>query len=199
MRPKHNLRKINEDFFITNPTELGYDHPNPLIRFCERRRKKLIVKEVDQLKGNSILDVGCEAGRILLSLNTTGQERLVGLDIANNALKKAKNRAMGNFYDYILADARALPVKQSAFDIAICSHILEHVPDSERIVEELRNILKPDGSAVVNVPNEQFTLKIKSLIKKLKLRALLGKLSEGSAPGHIRVFTLQSFKKLLSG
>ncbi|MBV8752044.1 MAG: class I SAM-dependent methyltransferase [Hyphomicrobiales bacterium] len=39
-----------------------------------------------------------------------------------------------------------------SFDIVLCSHVLEHVPDDRRAMRELRRILRPDGFAIVMVP-----------------------------------------------
>jgi SAM-dependent methyltransferase len=39
-----------------------------------------------------------------------------------------------------------------SFDIVLCSHVLEHVPDDRRAMQELHRILRPDGFAIVMVP-----------------------------------------------
>jgi SAM-dependent methyltransferase len=40
----------------------------------------------------------------------------------------------------------------ASFDIVLCSHVLEHVPDDRRAMGELHRILRPDGFAIVMVP-----------------------------------------------
>jgi SAM-dependent methyltransferase len=40
----------------------------------------------------------------------------------------------------------------AAFDVVLCSHVLEHVPDDRRAMRELHRILRPDGFAIVMVP-----------------------------------------------
>jgi SAM-dependent methyltransferase len=39
-----------------------------------------------------------------------------------------------------------------SFDIVLCSHVLEHVPDDRRAMRELYRVLRPDGFAIVMVP-----------------------------------------------
>jgi SAM-dependent methyltransferase len=39
-----------------------------------------------------------------------------------------------------------------SFDVVLCSHVLEHVPDDRRAMRELHRILRPDGFAIVMVP-----------------------------------------------
>ena len=42
--------------------------------------------------------------------------------------------------------------RDGSFDIVLCSHVLEHVPDDRRAMRELHRILRPDGLAIVMVP-----------------------------------------------
>jgi SAM-dependent methyltransferase len=40
----------------------------------------------------------------------------------------------------------------ASFDVVLCSHVLEHVPDDRRAMRELHRVLRPDGFAIVMVP-----------------------------------------------
>lgn len=51
-----------------------------------------------------------------------------------------------------LADLTDLPFKDGVFDVVICSHVLEHIPDDRRAMAEIRRVLKPTGWAAVLVP-----------------------------------------------
>ena len=44
------------------------------------------------------------------------------------------------------------PYADGAFDVVLCSHVLEHVPDDRRAMRELHRILRADGFAIVMVP-----------------------------------------------
>ena len=44
----------------------------------------------------------------------------------------------------------ALP--DNSFDVILCSHVLEHVPDDQRAMREFSRILKPNGYALIMVP-----------------------------------------------
>jgi SAM-dependent methyltransferase len=48
--------------------------------------------------------------------------------------------------------AMDLPFRDRAFDAAICSEVLEHVPDDRRVIREMARVLKPGGRAIVTVP-----------------------------------------------
>lgn len=49
-----------------------------------------------------------------------------------------------------ITDMRAYA--NGAFDVVLCSHVLEHVSDDRRAMRELHRVLRPDGFAIVMVP-----------------------------------------------
>jgi hypothetical protein len=50
------------------------------------------------------------------------------------------------------ADIQSLPLSDDAFDLVVCSHVLEHVPDDRQAMRELARVLKPGGRALILVP-----------------------------------------------
>jgi SAM-dependent methyltransferase len=59
-------------------------------------------------------------------------------------------------YDYppgtVPLDVTGIPFPDDHFDVVICSHVLEHVPDDRKAMHELRRVLKPGGLAILLVP-----------------------------------------------
>jgi SAM-dependent methyltransferase len=49
-------------------------------------------------------------------------------------------------------DVTSLPFPDATFDVIICSHVLEHVPDDRRAMRELHRVLKPGGIGLLVVP-----------------------------------------------
>jgi SAM-dependent methyltransferase len=49
-------------------------------------------------------------------------------------------------------DVTDLPYSEGSFDVVVCSHVLEHVPDDRRAMSELRRVLRPGGYAILLVP-----------------------------------------------
>jgi SAM-dependent methyltransferase len=49
-------------------------------------------------------------------------------------------------------DVTALPYPDESFDLVICNHVLEHVPDDGKAMRELRRVLTPTGIAILQVP-----------------------------------------------
>ncbi len=45
-----------------------------------------------------------------------------------------------------------IPYSDHTFDLVICNHVLEHIPADMRAMKELKRVLKPGGSAILQVP-----------------------------------------------
>jgi len=54
----------------------------------------------------------------------------------------------------LVADLRQAPLGEGSVDWAFCSHVLEHIPELELCVDELLRILRPGGTAWIQVPFE---------------------------------------------
>ncbi len=52
----------------------------------------------------------------------------------------------------IVADAMELPLADNSVDGVICEYLLEHVPNPQRVVDEIIRVLRPGGEAYIAVP-----------------------------------------------
>jgi succinoglycan biosynthesis protein ExoA len=50
------------------------------------------------------------------------------------------------------ADITDLPFADGEFDLLVCAHVLEHVPDDRTAISELFRVLRPGGTAILQVP-----------------------------------------------
>lgn len=92
----------------------------------------------------SLLDIGCSTG-ILTRHYAKFFGRVVGVDIDDGAVEWAqKNRAADNV-DYRVGDSMELPFSAAAFDVVTCTHIYEHVPHAQRMLDEIFRVLVPGG------------------------------------------------------
>jgi len=98
---------------------------------------------VQSLNGcRSILDIGCGKGEIMMSIKRRINAYTVGLELYLPNLIEAKKMRSHN--DFILADARWLPIKSRIFDGVLCSQIVEHVTETEGldIMDDIERISK---------------------------------------------------------
>jgi ubiquinone/menaquinone biosynthesis C-methylase UbiE len=52
----------------------------------------------------------------------------------------------------ILADLAAIPKEDARYDTIVCNAVLEHVQFPDRVMQELRRVLKPDGHLILCIP-----------------------------------------------
>lgn len=91
-----------------------------------------------------LLDIGCSTG-ILTRHYAEHFGEVVGVDIDDGAVEWARlNRAADNI-GYRVGDSLELPFPDRSFDLVTCTHIYEHVPDPQRMLDEIFRVLRPGG------------------------------------------------------
>jgi SAM-dependent methyltransferase len=105
-----------------------------------------------QLAGaRRVLDVACGTGYGTAMLAAAGRSA-VGVDLDPPTVAYARRRY--GSAEYLVGDAAALPFEDAAFDLVVSFETIEHVPEPERVLAELRRVLAPDGWLVVSTPNK---------------------------------------------
>jgi SAM-dependent methyltransferase len=97
-----------------------------------------------------ILDVGCGTGEITARLaGKFGDASLVGIDLEEPHLVRARERCSpyGSRVEFRVADALDLPFDDACFDLVVCRHLLQAVPDARRVLTEIERVLRPGGRA----------------------------------------------------
>ena len=113
--------------------------------------------------GDWALDLGCGEGRHSHGIHMLGGINVVGLDLDLPSVMKAREgvsmlpeRAPDKdaATSFIVGDAFKLPFADGTFQAIICSEVLEHLPQYEGAIAEMRRVLKPDGFLCVTVPHQ---------------------------------------------
>lgn len=98
----------------------------------------------------SVLDVGCGTGEITERLAAKySRASFVGVDLEEPHLDRARSRCakFGRRVSFQLGDALALPFPDEQFDLVVCRHLLQAVPDSMQVLLEIRRVLRSGGRA----------------------------------------------------
>ncbi|WP_267740015.1 class I SAM-dependent methyltransferase [Myroides injenensis] len=98
-----------------------------------------------------------------------------------------------------LADVKAdicnLPFKDNSFDIILCNHVLEHIPDDTKAMKELYRILRPGGMGIFQIPqdlNRAITFQDDTITDPKERTLIFGQYD------HVRVYGRDYFDKLRS-
>lgn len=98
-----------------------------------------------------------------------------------------------------LADVKAdicnLPFNENQFDTIFCNHVLEHIPDDTKAMQELYRVLKPGGMAILQIPqdlNRETTFEDDSITDPKERAKIFGQYD------HVRVYGRDYFEKLRS-
>jgi SAM-dependent methyltransferase len=98
-----------------------------------------------------------------------------------------------------LADVKAdicnLPFQDSEYDIILCNHVLEHIPDDTKAMQELYRVLKPGGMAILQIPQDlsrAVTFSDDSIVDQKERASIFGQYD------HVRIYGRDYFDKLRS-
>lgn len=124
-------------------------------------REREIVKRVNgHSRGATILDVGCGTG--LITRHISGN-RIVALDINRWAVKRAKLH-ISNKVEFIVGDAENLPLASDAFDIVVCTDVLEHLINPDRALKEIHRVMKTGATLIGEVPSKNLVWKFRKYL-----------------------------------
>jgi ubiquinone/menaquinone biosynthesis C-methylase UbiE len=106
-----------------------------------------------QGSGLVVLDVASGAGFGLEMLRQAGA-CAIGVDYDAGTLADVRRRLRAS--RLVRGDATCLPLKDASIDLVVSFETIEHVPDAEALVLEIRRVLKPGGRLVLSTPNRDF-------------------------------------------
>ena len=95
----------------------------------------------------------------------------------------------------VKADITALPFDDNEFDVIFCNHVLEHIPDDTKAMQELYRVMKPGGFGIFQVPLDESrkeTFQDDSITDPDERTRIFGQYD------HVRVYGLDFFDKLRS-
>jgi SAM-dependent methyltransferase len=135
--------------------------------------------------GRRVLDLGCRYGALTRAY-AEGND-VVGVDVDRKALAEAAKLGIETRW----ADVEEpLPFEDASFDAVAAGELIEHLRDPDRLVAEIRRVLRPGGTFVGSVPN---FFRLRNRLAMLAGRAL------DHDPTHLHVFAPRDVERLLGG
>lgn len=149
------------------------------------------------VKGNrgqlSILDAGCGDGINLAGLGRIIEKNaldamLTGIDY--NPLRLSRSKTLAGVHGPTRGSLYDLPFGDGVFDIVLCNHVLEHLHEDVRALNELNRVLKNGGVLILGVPNEGCMLAY--LRNHVIQRSIL------RTTDHVNFYTMREINSLLT-
>lgn len=102
---------------------------------------------VDQTRGKRVLDFGCGDGQETLELGRTGASHVIGLDLRENVLAKAREAARKAHLDRI---CEFVTYTNEKVDFVVSLDAFEHLDDPAAILAIMYDLLVPGGSVLIS-------------------------------------------------
>jgi ubiquinone/menaquinone biosynthesis C-methylase UbiE len=103
------------------------------------------------LNGARIVDLGCGFGWFARWARTQGAAHVVGIDLSEKMLARARAETMDPAVEYIRGDLEQLELPENSFDVAYSSLAFHYVEDFERLVRKVFRALTPASHFVFTI------------------------------------------------
>jgi ubiquinone/menaquinone biosynthesis C-methylase UbiE len=104
----------------------------------------------------TVLDLGCGPGVSAFAFADVGPgDRIVGLDVSQEMLRRARRQDRGGRCAWIRGDAHRLPIADASVDVVAGHSFLYLLPDRPRALREAHRVLRPGGRVVLLEPRYQ--------------------------------------------
>lgn len=93
----------------------------------------------------------------------------------------------------VKADICNLPFHENQFDVIFCNHVLEHIPDDKKAMQELYRVLKKGGFGIFQIPQDlsrEKTFEDNTITDQKERTKIFGQYD------HVRVYGRDYFNKL---
>lgn len=104
---------------------------------------------LDVVRGKTVLEAGCGAGRFTELLLDAGA-RVVAVDLSSAVEANFENCGSRDNYFVCQADLRRVPVRPHAFDFVMCIGVIQHTPNPEETITALAGYVRPGGQLVID-------------------------------------------------
>jgi len=132
---------------------------------------------------SSILDIGCNDGSFLESLQQRGYKNLSGIEPTHDASKKALSKGLEVHQGFFGQEYASTIDSQENFNVITTRQVLEHITNLDDFLMGIRLLLKDEGILVIEIPDTEWNLDY---------------LDYALWEEHVNYFTFSTLKQLLS-
>jgi SAM-dependent methyltransferase len=193
------LAEFYARLYYQTPQSATYQTSYPADEIEQRyMRGRLMLHAVAQAapgdpKTRDFLEIGCGEGFLMKVAKDAGY-RIKGVDFSDFGLKRFHPDLAGDIeagdafaiLDRVVADGQR-------YDVCCLQNVLEHVIDPRALMRQIARLLKPDGVAVITVPND-----FSRIQKKARSLGLISRDFWVAPPAHLHYFNTVTLPRFLA-
>ncbi|MCP4524006.1 MAG: class I SAM-dependent methyltransferase [Candidatus Gracilibacteria bacterium] len=138
--PFHDLKNGINDL---NYTDFEYSHCRQMLEQYQG------FINLEELRNKKILEIGCGGGGKIIYISEKYNCEAIGVDIhlgfLDQAIKKAEEKNVSDKVTFQEQNALSLDFYENSFDFILMSDVLEHIPETRKLIHEVTRVLKPGG------------------------------------------------------
>ncbi len=189
------VEALNDRLARDYPIDDYYARSPLPVRVIEQRRLEIIRAFAGEVRGLDLAEIGSGGGHVLRMFRGA---RLTAIDVSSVFLDTARKNLAGYDARFIKGEVDKLDLPSGSFDRIVCTEVLEHTQDPEAILATIARLLRPDGVAVITVPNDPLILMLKGVVRRTPVGwALRDRVKWGGDEFHIHQWTPAEFERLL--
>jgi len=170
------------------------------------RRVETILELLPRLGPEAkLLDIGClEGSYTRMYADAVGAGSVHGVDVSLTEVARSKGI---DAIEFDLNSGERLPYADAEFDVVVCIESLEHIYPTDFMLREIRRVLKPKGTAIIDVPRLDSFLNIALLTLGYQPPGIecsrdrrYGSINDDSLlTGHVAYFTRRALLEMIEG
>ena len=147
--------------------ETIYNSKNQTRKYIHNKRKNYITNVINDLavKSDNALEIGPGSG-IYLNLLSEKFNSVTAVDIEEKYLNNIKQSDFSNL-ELLVDDIKNTKLKKDSFNFILCTEVLEHITEADRVLKNIESILKPGGLLLLTTPQKYSPLEVCSKIAYL--------------------------------
>lgn len=152
-----------------------------------------VYEQCEIKKGEKILELGCGSGALWSrNICRLPQVKIMLTDISSGMIKDVnKNLGSDKHFKYRVMDAHYIDADDGTYDEVVANHLLFYLEDLDKVLKEIKRVLKPGGRLVCSTYGREHMKEINELVRDFDNRIVL------SADNLYDIFGKENGEKIL--
>ena len=179
----------------------GHENTAPVIHQAQARLVRPIIASAQSV--SRLLDIGSGAGvGAALIAQRAAVQHVTCIDLSVPALEEVRSRGFAALV--ASAEGHKLPFADGTFDIVVLDEVIEHLVDTDSIMDEIHRVLKENGQLLISTPNLAswfnrlaLLIGLQPAFSEVSFRKIYGRPGSGIV-GHLRLFTRRALVQFVN-